>query len=47
MGSSVTYGVKKCTEFVWNARKMIKGEKMTVLEENIKVLDPEKNNSNS
>ena len=26
---------------------MIKGEKMTVLEENIKVLDPEKNNSNS
>ena len=37
------YGVKKCTEIVFKKGKMIKGEGLTVLEEKMKALDPNKN----
>ena len=37
------YGVKKCAEVVFRRGKMIKGEGLTVLEEKMEALDPEKN----
>ena len=37
------YGVKKCAEIVFKKGKMIKGEGLTVLEEKMKALDPNKN----
>ena len=37
------HGVKKCAEVVFRRGKMIKGEGLTVLEENTEALDPEKN----
>ena len=39
---SACYGVKKCAEVVYNA-VMIKGERLTVLEEKMKVMEPEQN----
>ena len=41
--TSSCYGVKKCAEVVYNAAKMKKGKGLTVLEEKMKVLDPEQN----
>ena len=41
--TSSCYGVKKCAEVVYNAVKMKKGKGSTVLEEKMKVLDPEQN----
>ena len=39
---SACCGVKKCVDVVYNA-VMIKGERLTVLEEKMKVLEPEQN----
>ena len=43
MDTGACYGVKKCTEIVFKKGKMIKGEGLTVLEEKMEVLDPNKN----
>ena len=37
------YGVKKCAEVVFRKGKMVKGEGLTVLEEKMQAMDPEKN----
>ena len=43
MDTGACYGVKKCAEVVFRRGKMIKGEGLTVLEEKMEALDPEKN----
>ena len=43
MDTGACYGVKKCAEVVFKKGKMIKGEGLTVLEEKMKALDPDKN----
>ena len=43
MDTGACYGVKKCAEIVFKKGKMIKGEGLTVLEEKMEVLDPNKN----
>ena len=43
MDTGGCYGVKKCAEIVFKKGKMIKGEGLTVLEEKMKALDPNKN----
>ena len=43
MDTGACYGVKKCAEIVFKKGKMIKGEGLTVLEEKMKALDPNKN----
>ena len=43
MGTGACYGVKKCEEIVFRKGKMIKGEGLAVLEENMDALDPNKN----
>ena len=43
MDTGACYGVKKCTEIVFKKGKMIKGEGLTVLEEKMEALDPNKN----
>ena len=42
MDTGACYGVKKCAEIVFKKGKMIKGEGLTVLEEKMEVLDPNK-----
>ena len=43
MDTGACYGVKKCAEIVFKKGKMIKGEGLTVLEEKMEALDPNKN----
>ena len=43
MDTGACYGVKMCAEIVFKKGKMIKGEGLTVLEEKMKALDPNKN----
>ena len=43
MDTGACYGVKKCAEIVFRRGKMIKGEGLTVLEEKMEALDPDKN----
>ena len=43
MDTGVCYGVKKCAEIVIKEGKMVKGERLPVLEEKMKALDPEQN----
>ena len=43
MDTGACYGVKKCAEIVFKKGKMIKGEGLTVLEERMEALDPNKN----
>ena len=43
MDIGACYGVKKCAEIVFRKGKMVKGEGLSVLEEKMKALDPEKN----
>ena len=43
MDTGACYGVKRCAEIVFKKGKMIKGEGLTVLEEKIEALDPNKN----
>ena len=43
MDTGACYGVKKCAEIVFKKGKMIKGEGLTILEEKMEVLDPNKN----
>ena len=43
MDTGTCYGVKKCAEIVFKKGKMIKGEGLTVLEEKMEALDPNKN----
>ena len=43
MDTRACYGVKKCAEIVFKKGKMIKGEGLTVLEEKMEALDPNKN----
>ena len=43
MDTGACYGVKKCAEIVFKKGKMIKVEGLTVLEEKMKALDPNKN----
>ena len=43
MDTGACYGVKKCAEIVFKKGKMIKGEGLTVLEEKMEVLGPNKN----
>ena len=43
MDTGACYGVNKCTEIVFKKGKMIKGERLTVLEEKMEALDPNKN----
>ena len=42
MDTGACYGVKKCAEIVFKKGKMIKGEGLTVLEEKMEALDPNK-----
>ena len=37
------YGISKCTEIIFECGKMIKGEGLEVLEERMKVMDPDEN----
>ena len=43
MDTGACYGVKKCAEIVFKKGKMFKGEGLTVLEEKMEALDPNKN----
>ena len=43
MDTGACYGVKKCAEIVFKKGKMIKGEGLTVLEEKMEAIDPNKN----
>ena len=43
MDTGTCYGVKKCAEIVFRKAKTIKGKELSVLEEKIDVLDPNKN----
>ena len=43
MDTGACYGVKKCAEIVFRKGKMVKEEGLSVLEEKMKALDPEKN----
>ena len=41
--SEAFYGVKKCAEVIFKNGKMVKGERLAVLEKRTKALDPEEN----
>ena len=43
MDKGACYGVKKCAEIVFRKGKMVKRERLPVLQEKMKALDPEKN----
>ena len=43
MDTGACYGVKKCAEIVFRKGKMVKGEGLSVLEEKMDALDPNKN----
>ena len=43
MDTGACYGVKKCAEIVFRKGKMVKRERLPVLQEKMKALDPEKN----
>ena len=43
MDTGACYGVKKCAEIVFRKGNIVKGEGLSVLEEKMKALDPEKN----
>ena len=43
MDTGACYGVNKCAEIVFRKGKMIKGEGLSVLEEKMDALDPNKN----
>jgi hypothetical protein len=45
LDTGACYGVKKCAEIVFTRGKMVKGEGLEVLEERMKALDPESNES--
>lgn len=45
LDTGACYGVKKCAEIVFIRGKMVKGEGLEVLEERMKALDPESNES--
>ena len=43
MDTGACYWVKKCAEIVYRKGKMVKGEGLSVPEEKMKALDPERN----
>ena len=43
METGVYHGVKKCAKIIFRKGKMIKGEKLAVLEKKLDALDPNKN----
>ena len=43
MGAGVIYGVKKCAEMVFKNGRIIKGERLQILQERMKTLDPNEN----